>query len=129
LTSHIRLKICQRAESIEVFRLWRDSGYGFGAILSGILADLLGINFAVIGIGALTLISAGIIQLRMSCNTGNDPRLTRDDLQIDLLSGLDIANSELDRSDGKVLASRASSRLTRVKIHQPKIHQPQAFKI
>lgn len=57
----------QRAESIGVFRLWRDSGYAFGAILSGILADALGINYAVGSIGFLTILSAIIIQLRMSC--------------------------------------------------------------
>lgn len=57
----------QRAESIGIFRLWRDSGYAFGAILSGILADTLGINYAIGSIGFLTIFSAIIIQLRMSC--------------------------------------------------------------
>ena len=33
----------QRAESIGVFRLWRDLGYAIGAILSGIIADYFGI--------------------------------------------------------------------------------------
>jgi len=58
----------QRAESIGIFRLWRDSGYAFGAILSGILADELGIHSAVASIGVLTILSAVIIQLRMNCN-------------------------------------------------------------
>ena len=35
----------QRAESIGVFRLWRDLGYALGAILTGIIADLLGISY------------------------------------------------------------------------------------
>ena len=59
----------QRAESIGIFRLWRDSGYAFGAILSGLLADTLGLNYAIGGIGILTLLSAIVIQFRMSCGT------------------------------------------------------------
>ena len=55
----------QRAESIGVFRLWRDLGYAIGALLSGITADLFGIEVAIICIGVLTLISAGIIRFRM----------------------------------------------------------------
>ena len=55
----------QRAESIGIFRLWRDSGYAFGAILSGILADSLGLNYAIGSIGFLTMLSAIFIQVRM----------------------------------------------------------------
>ncbi len=55
----------QRAESIGTFRLWRDLGYVFGALLSGITADLFGLASAVSLIGLLTLISAFIIQWRM----------------------------------------------------------------
>lgn len=56
----------QRAESIGVFRLWRDSGYVFGALLSGALADAFGIQTAVINIGALTVLSAVLVKFRMS---------------------------------------------------------------
>jgi MFS family permease len=55
----------QRAESIGTFRLWRDLGYAFGAIISGITADLFGIEYAIILIGVLTLISALVIKFRM----------------------------------------------------------------
>lgn len=55
----------QRAESIGVFRLWRDLGYAFGAILSGVIADIFGINYAILTIGLLTVVSAVIIQIRM----------------------------------------------------------------
>jgi MFS family permease len=55
----------QRAESVGTFRLWRDLGYAFGAIISGIVADVLGIHAAISLIGAITLFSAGVIQVRM----------------------------------------------------------------
>jgi len=55
----------QRAESIGTFRLWRDLGYAFGAIISGITADVLGVTYAIGLIGILTIISAGIILIRM----------------------------------------------------------------
>jgi MFS family permease len=55
----------QRAESIGVFRLWRDLGYAIGALLTGILADSLGIYWAVGAIGFLTLLSAFVILVRM----------------------------------------------------------------
>lgn len=55
----------QRAESMGSFRLWRDLGYAFGAIISGITADLLGVSSAIILIGLLTVLSAWVIQFRM----------------------------------------------------------------
>lgn len=55
----------QRAESIGVFRLWRDLGYAIGAILSGIIADVFGIEYAVLSIGAITILSSLVIQFRM----------------------------------------------------------------
>lgn len=61
-----------RAESIGVFRLWRDLGYAVGAVLSGITADIFGIGAAIILVGILTLLSALIIQLRMKSNLGKN---------------------------------------------------------
>ena len=55
----------QRAESIGSFRLWRDLGYAFGAIISGIIADLFGVEYAIFLIGGLTIISSLIIKFRM----------------------------------------------------------------
>lgn len=55
----------QRAESIGVFRLWRDLGYAFGAVISGVVADLLGLEAAIWVIAGLTLVSALVIRLRM----------------------------------------------------------------
>ena len=55
----------QRAESIGVFRLWRDLGYVLGAILSGIIADKFGVPTAIALVGVLTILSALILQGRM----------------------------------------------------------------
>jgi MFS family permease len=55
----------QRAESIGTFRLWRDLGYAIGAIISGITADLFGVNYAIILIGLITIVSSVIIEIRM----------------------------------------------------------------
>ena len=58
----------QRAESIGVFRLWRDAGYAIGALLSGIIADVFGISYAIITIGIVTIFSSLVIQFRMKEN-------------------------------------------------------------
>jgi MFS family permease len=58
-----------RAKSLGVFRLWRDSGYVAGALLTGIIADALGFDASIITIGLLTLGSALIIARRMRCRT------------------------------------------------------------
>lgn len=55
-----------RAESVGVFRLWRDLGYAFGAILSGWIADNFGLELAIASVGMLTIASGIITQLRMT---------------------------------------------------------------
>lgn len=54
-----------RPKSIGIFRLWRDLGYAIGAILTGIIADLVSINASILFIGFLTLASAVVIMVRM----------------------------------------------------------------
>src|SRR5437764_13826248 len=49
-----------RASAVGVYRLWRDSGYALGALLSGLLADILGIPWAIGVVGSLRLPS-GVI--------------------------------------------------------------------
>jgi MFS family permease len=63
----------QRAEAIGTFRLWRDLGYAFGALLSGIIADLFGIAYAIVLIGLLTILSSLIIKFRMPEQTKSTP--------------------------------------------------------
>ena len=57
----------QRPRSIGIFRLWRDLGYGIGAILTGLIADQYGLIAPVLTIGFITIVSALIVQLRMTC--------------------------------------------------------------
>lgn len=44
-----------------VYRLWRDGGYALGALTAGLLADALGMSFAIAVIGGLTLLSGLIV--------------------------------------------------------------------
>jgi len=55
----------QRPKTIGIFRLWRDLGYAIGALLSGIVADVFGMEYSIVLIGVLTVASAFVIQLRM----------------------------------------------------------------
>lgn len=55
----------QRAETIGIYRLWRDLGYVAGAILSGWVADHWGVTTAIQLIGIITLLSGGFVQIRM----------------------------------------------------------------
>jgi MFS family permease len=55
-----------RASAVGVYRLWRDAGYAFGALLAGILADHFGVVWAIVAVGVLTFISGAVVSLRMS---------------------------------------------------------------
>lgn len=54
-----------RASSVGVYRLWRDSGYAFGALISGLIAHALGQNAAITVVAALTFASGTIVGVRM----------------------------------------------------------------
>ncbi len=54
-----------RASAVGVYRLWRDGGYVVGALLAGLLADALGIAWAVGAVGGLTLLSGVLAALAM----------------------------------------------------------------
>ena len=57
----------QRAETLSIFRFWRDSGYVAGAVLSGVLADAFGIMVTLLVIAALTALAGLLAQVRMCC--------------------------------------------------------------
>jgi MFS family permease len=50
-----------RASAVGVYRLWRDGGYAVGALLSGVLADALGMSWAMGAIGGLTALSGLVV--------------------------------------------------------------------
>lgn len=54
-----------RASAIGVYRLWRDGGYAAGAVLAGVLSDVLGLSWAIAGVGALTFASGLVVLCRM----------------------------------------------------------------
>jgi len=54
-----------RASSIGVYRLWRDLGYAIGALLSGMLADLFGLQMSIAAVAAVTIASGVIVAIRM----------------------------------------------------------------
>jgi MFS family permease len=51
-----------RASAVGVYRLWRDLGYAVGALLAGAVADLLGLDWAVGLVAAITF-GAGVLVL------------------------------------------------------------------
>jgi MFS family permease len=54
-----------RARSVGVYRLWRDAGFAVGALLAGILADLISIEAAIFAVAALTVASGLVVVVRM----------------------------------------------------------------
>jgi len=54
-----------RASSVGVYRLWRDGGFAVGALLAGVVADLLGLAAAIWTVAALTAASGLVVALRM----------------------------------------------------------------
>jgi MFS family permease len=54
-----------RAPAVSVYRLWRDGGYAVGPALAGVLADSLGVSWAIGAIAALTFASAVVVLGRM----------------------------------------------------------------
>jgi MFS family permease len=53
-----------RAAAMGVYRLWRDLGYVAGAVVAGVLADLFGMVWAIGVVGAVTVLSGGVVLVR-----------------------------------------------------------------
>ena len=54
-----------RARSLSVYRFWRDLGYAIGALSAGIIADILGLSWAIGIIAALTFASGVVVAVLM----------------------------------------------------------------
>jgi len=57
----------QRAETLSIFRFWRDSGYVIGALLAAVLADALGLTSTLFIIAGITAAAGIVAHFRMCC--------------------------------------------------------------
>jgi hypothetical protein len=63
-----------RVRSVGVYRLWRDGGFADGAILAGLLANLISVDDAAIwAVAVLTAASGLVVAVRMD-ETHRQPR-------------------------------------------------------
>ncbi|ASF40785.1 MFS transporter [Halobacillus halophilus] len=63
-----------RATSMGVYRFWRDSGYAFGALAAGIIADALSVYWAIGLVGALPFLSGLISMIRLDETLNKKPQ-------------------------------------------------------
>ncbi len=54
-----------RARAVGIYRLWRDAGFALGALLAGVVADLVSIEAAIWTVAALTAASGLVVAVRM----------------------------------------------------------------
>jgi MFS family permease len=54
-----------RARSVGIYRLWRDAGFAIGALLAGLLADLVSVEAAIYAVAGLTAVSGLVVIVRM----------------------------------------------------------------
>lgn len=54
-----------RASAVGVYRFWRDLGFAIGALVAGIVADLLGLRAAIWAVAAITALSGLVVAVRM----------------------------------------------------------------
>ncbi len=88
-----------RATAVGVYRLWRDSGYAIGGLLSGLLADTLGIPFTIATVGLLTLISGIIVAIVMN-ETANRSAGSVDRIPPNIVSELFMTDDPGDGGSG-----------------------------
>ncbi len=62
-----------RAQSLGIFRFWRDLGYAAGALLTGMVADLFSVPVAVFFVGILTVLAGLLVRWRMPLRAAIGP--------------------------------------------------------
>lgn len=62
-----------RASSVGVYRLWRDLGYTVGAIVAGVIADILGLDSAIWLVAVITALSGVVVAIRMTETLAKKP--------------------------------------------------------
>lgn len=55
-----------RASAVGVYRLWRDLGYAFGALIAGVTADFFGLSAAAGVVAVITFLSGIVVAFRMT---------------------------------------------------------------
>jgi predicted MFS family arabinose efflux permease len=50
---------------LSVYQFWRDLGYAVGALSAGIIADTLGISWAIGSVGVLTFLSGSVVAVSL----------------------------------------------------------------
>ena len=55
----------ERGRAVGFYRVWRDLGYVAGALVGGVMADLMGLTSAVWAAMAISALAAAIVQIRM----------------------------------------------------------------
>jgi predicted MFS family arabinose efflux permease len=48
---------------LSVYRFWRDLGYAVGALCAGIIADSLGLSWAIGSVGVITFLSGVVVAM------------------------------------------------------------------
>ena len=61
-----------RARALSVYRFWRDLGYAIGALCAGVIADVFGMQWAIVAVAAVTFASGVVVALAM--NPSHRPR-------------------------------------------------------
>jgi MFS family permease len=54
-----------RGRAVGIYRLWRDAGFAVGAVLAGIIADLISVEAAIYAVAGLTAASGLVVVSRM----------------------------------------------------------------
>ena len=54
-----------RARAVGVYRLWRDAGFAVGALMAGVLADVVSVEAAIYVVAVLTALSGVVVIVRM----------------------------------------------------------------
>jgi MFS family permease len=54
-----------RASAVGIYRLWRDSGFAIGAIVAGVIADVMSLDAAIWTVAVLTALSGIVVAVRM----------------------------------------------------------------
>ena len=61
--------------AVGVYRLWRDAGYVVGALLGGVVADLIDLRAAVMVVEALSVVSGLVVAIRMNETDSGAPTI------------------------------------------------------